>query len=66
MIETVIFVGAMLCLDTPKETICQNKQPLARQEVVFHKTMTHWQKITSETIYNDSKEVKLEQKNTGT
>ena len=56
----------MLCLDTPKETICQNKQPLARQEVVFHKTMTHWQKITSETIYNDSKEVKLEQKNTGT
>ena len=64
--ETIIFVGAMLCIEMDKNLICQNTLSAKNNKTVFSKTVTDWKKIPSETIYNNSEEVKFEQKNTGT
>ena len=63
MIETIIFVGALLCVETQDKIICQNEET-ENTPTTFQRTVTDWQKITSETIYNDNKEVKIETKNT--
>ena len=63
MIETIIFVGALLCVETQDKVICQNEET-ENTSTTFQRTVTDWQKITSETIYNDNKEVKIETKNT--
>tara|TARA_R110001583_G_scaffold156370_4_gene308081 strand:- start:4421 stop:4642 length:222 start_codon:yes stop_codon:yes gene_type:complete len=62
MINTIIFIGAALCIETEGKMICQN-QTMPKNNTTFQRTVTDWQKITSETIYNDNKEVKIETQN---
>ena len=63
MIETIVFVGAVLCMQVGQDMVCQNIEAGEKTGAVFTKTVTDWQKITSETIYNIEKEVKIEQRN---
>ena len=63
MIETIVFVGAVLCMQVGQDMVCQNIEAGEKNGAVFTKTVTDWQKITSETIYNIEKEVKIEQRN---
>lgn len=63
MIETIIFVGALLCVEAEDKVVCQNREA-QNVSTTFQRTVTDWQKITSETIYNDKQEVKIERKNT--
>jgi len=63
VVEAIIFVGSMLCIDVNKQTICQNTLTAENNETTFARTVTDWQKIPSETIYNIEEEVKFEQKN---
>jgi hypothetical protein len=63
MINTIIFIGAALCVEAEGKMICQN-QETTKNNNTFQRTVTDWQKITSETIYNDNKEVKIETQNT--
>lgn len=63
MVGTIIFVGAMLCIQAEEKVVCQNKDTHITK-ATFQRTVTDWQKITSETIYNDNQEVKIERKNT--
>ncbi len=64
MLETIVFVGAALCVQLDAETtVCQNANQ-QNERVIFHKAVTDWQKITSKTIYNSEEEVKIDQKNT--
>ena len=61
MLEAIVFVGAMLCVETEKKILCQNVIPPKETKTVFSRTVTDWQKIPSETNYNIDKEVKFEQ-----
>lgn len=64
MLETIVFVGAALCVQLSEETIvCQNTVEQS-ESVIFHKAVTDWKKITSKTIYNSEEEVKIDQQNT--
>lgn len=63
MLETIVFVGATLCIQIQENSICQNNDRQIQSESVFTKTVTDWQKIPSETIYNIEEEVKIEQRN---
>lgn len=63
MVETIIFVGALLCVEAEDKVVCQNEET-ENTPATFQRTVTDWQKITSETIYNDKQEVKIERKNT--
>ena len=63
MINGIIFIGAVLCVETEGKMVCQNQTPV-NNNITFQRTVTDWQKITSETIYNDNKEVKIETQNT--
>ena len=63
MLETIIFVGAALCVQVDDKPVCQNTTPDHQGKVVFTKTVTDWRKITPETNYNIEEEVKIEQKN---
>ena len=63
MLETIIFVGAALCIEINEQPVCQNIVLPQSGEVVFAKTVTDWRKITPETNYNIEEEVKFEQKN---
>jgi hypothetical protein len=63
VLEAIIFVGAVLCIQIDDEHhICQNTE-ITHEKVVFNKAVTDWQKITSETNYNIEEEVNFEQKN---
>ena len=64
MLEAIVFVGAMLCVETEKKILCQNVIPPKETKTVFSRTVTDWQKITSQTNYNGNQEVKIERKNT--
>jgi len=63
MVKVIVFVGAALCVESQSEKVCQNIDT-GESPSTFHRTVTDWQKITSETIYNDKQEVKIERKNT--
>ena len=63
MLETIVFVGAMLCIETETAIFCQNDIKPPSNKRVFSKTVTDWQKIPSEPIYNIEEEVKIEQRN---
>ena len=63
MLETIIFVGAALCIQVDEKPVCQNITVAQEGKVVFSKTVTDWRKITPETNYNIEEEVKFEQKN---
>jgi len=63
MVKVIVFVGAALCIESQNEKICQNVE-VENEQTTFHRTVTDWQKITSQTIYNDKQEVKIERKNT--
>ena len=63
MLETIIFVGAALCIEINEQPVCQNIVLPQSGVVVFAKTVTDWRKITPETNYNIEEEVKFEQKN---
>ncbi len=63
MVEAIIFVGAMLCIETDTKIFCQNNKITNNNKRVFSKTVTDWQKIPSETNYNIEQEVKIEQRN---
>jgi hypothetical protein len=63
VIETIVFVGAVLCMQVGQDMVCQNINPKDQIGTVFAKTVTDWQKIPSETTYNIEKEVKIEQRN---
>ena len=62
MLETIIFVGAALCVQIDEQPVCQNITTVQEGKVVFAKTVTDWRKITPETNYNIEEEVKFEQK----
>jgi len=63
VLETIIFVGATLCIQVAEQPVCQNiTTPQEEGKVVFSKTLTDWRKITPETNYNIEEEVKIEQK----
>ena len=62
MINTIIFIGAALCVESEGKMVCQN-QTVPNNNTTFQRTVTDWQKITSESIYNDNKEVKIETQN---
>jgi len=63
MLETIIFVGALLCVEAEEKMICQNKDTHNTTRT-FQRTVTDWRKITSQTNYNGNQEVKIERKNT--
>ena len=66
MLETIVFVGATLCIQIQENLICQNTENIDKEtqiESVFTKTVTDWQKIPPETNYNIEEEVKIEQRN---
>jgi len=63
MINAIVFIGAVLCIESEGKMVCQN-QAAPKNNTTFQRTVTDWQKITSETIYNDNKEVKIETQNT--
>ena len=63
MVETIIFVGALLCVEAEQKMVCQNKDT-QNTTITFQRTVTDWQKITSQTNYNGNQEVKIERKNT--
>ena len=62
MLEAIVFVGAALCVQVGNETICQNAEA-GNTVTTFHRTVTDWQKIPSQTNYNDKQEVKIETNN---
>ncbi len=64
MVEVIVFMGAMLCIDVNEQLVCQNATVAKNNKTTFARTVTDWQKIPSETIYNIEEEVKIEQKNT--
>ena len=63
MLDTIVFVGAALCIQIGETPICQNISTHKEGKIVFSKTLTDWRKIPSETNYNIEKEVTIEQKN---
>lgn len=63
MIDTIIFIGAALCISVGEGQVCQNLPQVKKNKAVFTKTVTDWRKITPETNYNIDKEVKIEQNN---
>ena len=63
MVEAIVFVGAMLCIETDTEVFCQNVTNPANNKTTFSRTVTDWQKIVPETNYTIEEEVTIEQRN---
>ena len=63
MIEAIVFMGALLCIETDTAVFCQNVINPVNNKVTFSRTITDWQKIPSETNYTIEEEVKIEQRN---
>ena len=63
MVEAIIFMGAMLCIETETAVFCQNVVKHPSSKTVFSRTVTDWQKIPSETNYTIEEEVTIEQRN---
>ena len=63
MVEAIVLVGTLLCIDVGEKTVCQNKNIPPSNGKYFSKTVTEWKKIPSETNYNSNEEVKLDQEN---
>ena len=63
MVEAIVFVGAMLCIETDTAVFCQNVTNPVNNKTTFSRTVTDWQKIVPETNYTIEEEVTIEQRN---
>ena len=50
MIEAIVLVGTLLCIDVGERTICQNKNIPSSNGNYFSKTVTEWKKYPQKLI----------------